>query len=210
MLDLCGYRGCIKSGNITLDASVIRFSDEALDEQKHSIRIADEKVVLAVQAYDLDQYLRKFDEDLRRERDTVFALGVSIMSSMAMQSLGTVVEVVDQDVRSCDMTEDDNFMLSIEAFEQILNYSEKIAHTAVRHGLFHFVRHNVPSLDAKVNEFSLAIKKEEQACEISAYGGKVKAPKVLADIVEPIAVAVYVDAKIDLKFMWENYVIVFS
>ncbi|KAF9587934.1 hypothetical protein IFM89_006259 [Coptis chinensis] len=87
---------------------------------------------------------------------------------------------------------------------------EKLARVAVRHGLFHFVRHNAPSLDAKVNEFSLAIKKEEQACEISAYGRKVKAPKVLADIVEPVAATIYVDTKIDLKFMWENYVIVFS
>lgn len=43
----------VRSGNITLDTSVIRLSDEALDEQKHSIRIADEKVALAVQAYDL-------------------------------------------------------------------------------------------------------------------------------------------------------------
>ncbi|KAF9623368.1 hypothetical protein IFM89_001288 [Coptis chinensis] len=65
--------------------------------------------------------------------------------------------------------------------------------------------HNGPSLDAKVNEFSLAIKKEEQACEISAYGGKVKTPKVLVDIVEPVAAAVYVDAKFDLKFMWEVF-----
>ncbi|GMP77711.1 hypothetical protein CsSME_00033887 [Camellia sinensis var. sinensis] len=45
----------IKSGNITPDASNIRFSDEVLDEQKHAIRIADEKVALAVQAYDLVQ-----------------------------------------------------------------------------------------------------------------------------------------------------------
>ncbi|KAF9596292.1 hypothetical protein IFM89_008818 [Coptis chinensis] len=75
--------------------------------------------------------------------------------------------------------------------------TEKLARVAVRHGLFHFFRHNAPSLDAKVNEFSLAIKKE-QACEISAYGGKVKAPKVLVDIVEPVAAAVYVDAKIKL------------
>lgn len=43
----------IKSGNITPDASLIRFSDDALDEQKHCIRIADEKVALAAQAYDL-------------------------------------------------------------------------------------------------------------------------------------------------------------
>ena len=43
----------IRAGNITPNTSLIRFSDDALDEQKHSIRIADEKVALAVQAYDL-------------------------------------------------------------------------------------------------------------------------------------------------------------
>lgn len=43
----------VKAGNITPNTSLIRFSDDALDEQKHSIRIADEKVALAVQAYDL-------------------------------------------------------------------------------------------------------------------------------------------------------------
>ncbi|THU73529.1 hypothetical protein C4D60_Mb04t23830 [Musa balbisiana] len=66
----------IESGSITPDASLIRFSDEALDEQKHCIRIADEKVTLAVQAYDmvdahiqqLDQYMRKLEE-LRQERE---------------------------------------------------------------------------------------------------------------------------------------------
>ncbi|RYR66374.1 hypothetical protein Ahy_A03g012364 isoform B [Arachis hypogaea] len=74
----------VRSGNITPDTSVIRFSDEALDEQKHSIRIADEKVALAVQAYDLvdthiqqlDQYLKKFDEELRRERENAPISGV--------------------------------------------------------------------------------------------------------------------------------------
>ncbi|KAK9289216.1 hypothetical protein L1049_017690 [Liquidambar formosana] len=67
------------------DASLIRFSDDALDEQKHCVRIADEKVALAVQAYDLvdahiqqlDQYLRKFDEDLRRENVATTGLPAS-------------------------------------------------------------------------------------------------------------------------------------
>ncbi|RDX71829.1 PHD finger protein ING1 [Mucuna pruriens] len=74
----------VRSGNITPDTSVIRFSDEALDEQKHSIRVADEKVALAVQAYDfvdthiqqLDQYLKRFDEELRRERENAAITGV--------------------------------------------------------------------------------------------------------------------------------------
>ncbi|KAH6816136.1 RING/FYVE/PHD zinc finger superfamily protein [Perilla frutescens var. frutescens] len=72
----------IKSGSITPNSSLLKLSDDAVDEQKHAIRIADEKVALAVQAYDLvdthiqqlDQYLKKFDEDLRRaERDTMAA-----------------------------------------------------------------------------------------------------------------------------------------
>ncbi|KAB1218220.1 hypothetical protein CJ030_MR3G026100 [Morella rubra] len=74
----------VRSGNITPNTSLIRFSDDALDEQKHSIRIADEKVALAVQAYDLvdthiqqlDQYLKRFDEELRREREGATASGV--------------------------------------------------------------------------------------------------------------------------------------
>lgn len=46
-------KGGVQSGNITPDTSLIRFSDDALDEQKHSIRIADEKVALAARAYDM-------------------------------------------------------------------------------------------------------------------------------------------------------------
>lgn len=46
----------IRPGNVAADVSRIRYSDEALDEQKHSIRIADEKVALAVQAYDLVRF----------------------------------------------------------------------------------------------------------------------------------------------------------
>ncbi|KAE8124633.1 hypothetical protein FH972_019499 [Carpinus fangiana] len=74
----------VRSGNVTPNTSFVRFSDDALDEQKHSVRIADEKVALAVQAYDLvdthiqqlDQYLKKFDEDLRREREAAAASAV--------------------------------------------------------------------------------------------------------------------------------------
>jgi inhibitor of growth protein 4 len=42
-----------RAGNITPNTSLTKFSEEALDEQKHSVRIADEKVTLAMQAYDL-------------------------------------------------------------------------------------------------------------------------------------------------------------
>lgn len=39
-----------RTANVTPNA---HFSEEAIDEQKHSVRIADEKVALAMQAYDL-------------------------------------------------------------------------------------------------------------------------------------------------------------
>lgn len=69
------------SGSITPEPSRIRFSDDALDEQKHSNRIADEKVALAVQAYDLvdahiqqlDQYLKTSEEENRREKELASA-----------------------------------------------------------------------------------------------------------------------------------------
>lgn len=78
----------IKSGSITPDSSLIKFSDEALDEQKHAIRIADEKVTLAVQAYDLvdthiqqlDQYMKKLDEEIRREKDSMTSTAASASS----------------------------------------------------------------------------------------------------------------------------------
>lgn len=49
------YKSGVISGAIVPESSTLKFSEEALDEQKHAIRIADEKVALAVQAYDLVQ-----------------------------------------------------------------------------------------------------------------------------------------------------------
>ncbi|KAL5996695.1 hypothetical protein ACLOJK_007614 [Asimina triloba] len=102
----------IQSGNITPNTSHFRFSDEALDEQKHCIQIADEKVALAVRAYDmsptfssidlllciteealfkilvdahiqqLDDYMRKFDDELRRaeKKDVTSSAGVASLN----------------------------------------------------------------------------------------------------------------------------------
>lgn len=43
----------IKSGSVAPSSTLLKFSEDAVDEQKHAIRIADEKVALAIQAYDL-------------------------------------------------------------------------------------------------------------------------------------------------------------
>ncbi|XP_021758976.1 ribonuclease 3-like protein 2 [Chenopodium quinoa] len=79
--------------------------------------------------------------------------------------------------------------------------TEKLARVAVRHGLYRYVRHNALALDAKVREFALAVESEDELAAI--YGGAVKAPKVLADIVESIIAAVYVDCDFDLKYVWK-------
>lgn len=79
--------------------------------------------------------------------------------------------------------------------------TEKLARVAVKHGFFRFVRHNAPALQLKVDEFAQEIYNEGD--EILAFGGSVKAPKVLADIVESIVAAVYVDCKFNLVLLWE-------
>ncbi|KAF8414128.1 hypothetical protein HHK36_002127 [Tetracentron sinense] len=77
--------------------------------------------------------------------------------------------------------------------------TEKLARVAIRHGLCRYVRHNAASLESKVRDFAIAVQDEDDAVP---YGGSVKAPKFLADIVESIAAAVYVDCDFDLKALW--------
>ncbi|KAL8147095.1 hypothetical protein AgCh_004714 [Apium graveolens] len=78
--------------------------------------------------------------------------------------------------------------------------TEKLARVAVRHQLYNYVRHNSTALTDKVREFLQVVQKEDW---IVVHGGAMKAPKVLADIVESIIAAVYVDQKFDLQAMWE-------
>ncbi|WCJ32970.1 Ribonuclease 3-like protein 2 [Euphorbia peplus] len=80
--------------------------------------------------------------------------------------------------------------------------NEKLARAAVFHRLYHFLRHNnVHSLDHMVGEFSDAVRHENNGAAV-AHGGSVKAPKVMADLVESLAGAVYVDLNFDLHFFW--------
>ncbi|XP_043691484.1 ribonuclease 3-like protein 2 [Telopea speciosissima] len=80
--------------------------------------------------------------------------------------------------------------------------TEKLARVAVRHELYRYVRHKAPSLEAKVSEFVLAVQEEDGAV---TYCGSVKSPKILADIVESVAAAVYVDCNYDLKALWKVF-----
>lgn len=51
----------------------------------------------------------------------------------------------------------------------------------------------------QVKEFAEAVSQEDNT---AVYGGSIKAPKVLADIVESIAAAIYVDIDFDLQKLW--------
>ncbi|CAI9088374.1 OLC1v1022683C1 [Oldenlandia corymbosa var. corymbosa] len=77
--------------------------------------------------------------------------------------------------------------------------TEKLARAAVKHGLHRYIRHNAAPLHEKVRDFALAVEEEG---ETEVYGGEIRAPKILADIVESVAAAVYVDCGFDLKASW--------
>ncbi|XP_062181095.1 ribonuclease 3-like protein 2 [Phragmites australis] len=83
--------------------------------------------------------------------------------------------------------------------------TEKLARVAVRHDLYPLLRRNCPRLDLLVGQFIESVKQEpEDDLGTVPFGGNiVKAPKVLADIVEAITAAVYVDCKFDLEKLWK-------
>lgn len=108
--------------------------------------------------------------------------------------------------------------------------TEKLARAAVRHGLYRFLRHNSATLDHLVRERTLCfpaflcvtaltliylvsdqvedftamvMKEEMEDAGRLQHGGSIKAPKVLADIVESFAAAVYIDCHYNLEPFWE-------
>ncbi|KAH0721892.1 hypothetical protein KY289_004936 [Solanum tuberosum] len=74
-----------------------------------------------------------------------------------------------------------------------------LARVAVRHGLYKYLRRDSAILDEKVKEFVITVQQEE---EMEFYGGMIKAPKVLADIVESVMGAVYLDCGFDVNAVW--------
>uniref|UniRef100_A0A1D1YIY7 Ribonuclease 3-like protein 2 n=1 Tax=Anthurium amnicola TaxID=1678845 RepID=A0A1D1YIY7_9ARAE len=83
--------------------------------------------------------------------------------------------------------------------------TEKLARAALRHGLYEHLRRSAPQLDGLVADFAAAVAREEdEDAQLAAiYGGvSVRAPKVLADVVESVVAAVFVDTGFDLGEMW--------
>lgn len=82
--------------------------------------------------------------------------------------------------------------------------TEKLARIAVKHKLYDLMRRNSPQLDEMVKDFTLVVEREnEMGLYTVPYGGSIiKAPKVLADIVEAIIGAVFVDCNLNLEYCW--------
>ncbi|CAE6219221.1 unnamed protein product [Arabidopsis arenosa] len=81
--------------------------------------------------------------------------------------------------------------------------NEKFARATVKHNLYQFIiGDKLSSPSERIKEFSEAVSKEDGPVP---YGGLVKAPKVLGDIVESIAGAVYIDVDFDVQRFWEIF-----
>ncbi|CAL4929015.1 unnamed protein product [Urochloa decumbens] len=91
----------LESGSITYDPAKLKFSEEAIEEQKHCVRIADEKVALATQTYDLlDQFLRKLEE-IRQEKEAAAAVAAG---TVAAASAAAATPAASAGVSTADAT----------------------------------------------------------------------------------------------------------
>ncbi|XP_022760080.1 ribonuclease 3-like protein 3 [Durio zibethinus] len=78
--------------------------------------------------------------------------------------------------------------------------TEKLARVAIKHGLHRFLRHKKPLLEKQIRQFSQ---------EIQRYplhsNGLVDVPKALADLVESVIGAVFIDANFSIDIVWKVF-----
>jgi len=79
--------------------------------------------------------------------------------------------------------------------------TEKLARVAIRRELHSFIRHSSSDLQDNIDRFEHAVALENPSEVL--YGGSVEAPKVLSDIVESIAGALFFDLEYDLEKFWK-------
>ncbi|XP_022858272.1 ribonuclease 3-like protein 3 [Olea europaea var. sylvestris] len=76
--------------------------------------------------------------------------------------------------------------------------TEKLARAALKHRLHRFLRHNKPILAGQIKEF------EESVVEYPLHSwGLIDAPKALADIVESLIGAIYIDSNRSMNITFE-------
>ncbi|KAK9151629.1 hypothetical protein Syun_009938 [Stephania yunnanensis] len=88
-------------------------------------------------------------------------------------------------------------------FRSAMVSTEMLARVALHHDLFTYLHHSCPPLKLNVEEFARVVK--EEGDEIRHSGVADAAPKVLADVVESILAALYIDSDYDLKKLWDCF-----
>ncbi|KAM7252039.1 hypothetical protein ACFE04_023922 [Oxalis oulophora] len=76
--------------------------------------------------------------------------------------------------------------------------SEKLARLAVKLGLSQLVKHNSGASNDEVREFAAAVSVSHDYF----YASPVKAPKILADFLQSLANAIFIDTNSDMEALW--------
>ncbi|PPD99759.1 hypothetical protein GOBAR_DD03231 [Gossypium barbadense] len=77
--------------------------------------------------------------------------------------------------------------------------SDKLARVAVKHGFHRFLRHKKPLLEDQIRQFSEEIRRYPLHSN-----GLVDVPKALADLVESIIGAVFIDSNSSIDIVWKS------
>ncbi|KAK9058908.1 hypothetical protein SSX86_023756 [Deinandra increscens subsp. villosa] len=84
--------------------------------------------------------------------------------------------------------------------------NENFARVAVKHNLHVHLRHGSSALEKQIRDFVKEAESEVSKPGFNSFGlGDCKAPKVLGDIIESIAGAIFLDSQRDTSFVWKVF-----
>ncbi|EPS58332.1 hypothetical protein M569_16483, partial [Genlisea aurea] len=84
--------------------------------------------------------------------------------------------------------------------------NENFARVAVKHNLHAHLRHGSSALDKQIRDFVKEVQKELSEPGFNSFGlGDCKAPKVLGDIVESVAGAIFLDGGCNTRDVWKVF-----
>ncbi|PKA46582.1 Endoribonuclease Dicer like 1 [Apostasia shenzhenica] len=84
--------------------------------------------------------------------------------------------------------------------------NENFARVAVKHKLHVHLRHGSSALESQIRDFVKDVREELSKPGFNSFGlGDCKAPKVLGDIVESVAGAIYLDNGLDTLVVWKVF-----